>query len=658
MRDLRTRLEQIAGRARVAPDAFEQLERARRRHERDRRITAGTVALLVAVAGSFAAFNAFRTGGGGQTIGAPGGSGFLALWPEQTEAGLAAAQEAVDRGDPGLDWRSDPIEVARRFAVEELLWPSATVELQEGSDVENDDIIFVDLAVPPGTSCDQIVTDAECPTTRTTVTMRRLGRQDGLWSIVETHGEDLALPLVPGDVVSAGTSIRVSTNLPDGERVSMGVALLAACDRRGPDANVEANGGMLEFNVPAVPEGCAGYVYAMRPPTSEGAVAIGSFLLTDAPAIPAIGYLVQEIAAVPVMFAESLEESLSPATTARIVCDGTTVSVDTPLVAAQPDGVHLTFDAASETMFTIIAGASSVDYALGPGGAPVGDVVMPQLAPGRYDLSCRPLPNEGAAPGDTAPLEVIDPKGWYVSTALECEVGERPAQEQSRPVVESGDPVDIARARLTGIQPTDVVERAGYPEATSPEVRIVREGSTVGLVAFGGTPGEWWTALLTSCEGTSFGWSAGDGGPSPTGPTGGSGASTPPSAWDALCASARAGEGNNIHNGRDLHVDGRDLDFDTGCLIAPAGHPLTILFSNLDAGFHMNISIYELTPYLRECLVTGTSPSGKVEHRIFSGKIILGVDEIVYEVGPLEPGAYYFQDDVHPSSNGVLVVEP
>ena len=35
----------------------------------------------------------------------------------------------------------------------------------------------------------------------------------------------------------------------------------------------------------------------------------------------------------------------------------------------------------------------------------------------------------------------------------------------------------------------------------------------------------------------------------------------------------------------------------------------------------------------------------------------MGVGEIVYRLGPLEPGEYYFQDDVHPSANGVLVVE-
>jgi hypothetical protein len=251
-------------------------------------------------------------------------------------------------------------------------------------------------------------------------------------------------------------------------------------------------------------------------------------------------------------------------------------------------------------------------------------------------------------------LDVVDPNGLYVPAELECASGE--AYGSGGDYIEgatgfAGDPVQVARDHVSGLEFDDLIQQAGYPESQLPVIRIVRDGAVVGKVTLRGDgSGGWLDDTVEGCSGAQFGWSV-----EPTGVSGPMGPTS--TAWDALCDSARAGEGNNIHNGRDLHVDGRDLGFDTGCLIAPAGDPLTILFSNLDAGVHMNISIYELTPYLRECLVTGTSPSGKVEHRIFSGEIILGVDEIVYEVGPLEPGAYYFQDDVHPSANGVLVVE-
>jgi hypothetical protein len=644
MRDLRTGLERIAERAKASPDAFERLERARRRYERNRRITAGGVALLVAVAGSFAAFTAFRTESSGQTIGS-GGSGFFSLWPEQTEEGLTAAQEAVDRADPDLAWRSDPIEVARRFALEELLWPEVAVEPAEGFDVEIEDVISLDLSVPPGLSCDLLVTDAECPTTRTTVTMQRLGRQDGLWSIVEIHGEDLALPVVPGDVVSAGTSISVPTNLPDGESVSMGVALLAACDRRGPDDNVEASGGILEFDVPPVPEGCEGYIYAMRPPTGAGAVAIGSFLLTDAEAVPAIGYLVQEIAAVPVSFANQAASDL-----AEFACDASgSIAPSSSAVAAQPDGVHI---AITNTGYARVM--YWIDGIDGDGAEPgERNETVWQLQPGTTTVVCGVVSGGGTSVASSASLKVVDPEGSYVPADLDCPDA---ASSQISDYVEGavgvqGDPVEVARQHLSGLEFDDQVDRAGYPESDHPVVRVVRDGDVVASATFlSDGQGGWLIETLDVCYGVPIAWSEGTTGVSgPMGPTN--------TAWDALCDSARAGEGNNIHNGPDLHVDGRGLDFDTGCLIAPAGTPLTILLSNLDAGVHMNISIYGLTPYLRECLVTGTSPSGKVQHRIFSGEIILGVDEIVYEVGPLEPGAYYFQDDVHPSANGVLVIE-
>jgi hypothetical protein len=42
---------------------------------------------------------------------------------------------------------------------------------------------------------------------------------------------------------------------------------------------------------------------------------------------------------------------------------------------------------------------------------------------------------------------------------------------------------------------------------------------------------------------------------------------------------------------------------------------------------------------------------------LFSGELITGIDEFVYELGPFESGEYYFQDDEHPEANGVLVVE-
>jgi hypothetical protein len=63
MSDLRTQLDQFAERTPQSGDPFERLSRRRRVRHRNRRITAGIIAIAVAVGGSILAFATFRTGG-------------------------------------------------------------------------------------------------------------------------------------------------------------------------------------------------------------------------------------------------------------------------------------------------------------------------------------------------------------------------------------------------------------------------------------------------------------------------------------------------------------------------------------------------------------------------------------------------------------------
>ena len=83
MSDPRSILQRAAERIAPRGDAFERLERRRERKQRNRRITAGVVALLVAVAGSYAAFSVFRNTSSSTVAGS---EGFHALWPELTIA--------------------------------------------------------------------------------------------------------------------------------------------------------------------------------------------------------------------------------------------------------------------------------------------------------------------------------------------------------------------------------------------------------------------------------------------------------------------------------------------------------------------------------------------------------------------------------------------
>lgn len=343
----------------------------------------------------------------------------------------------------------------------------------------------------------------------------------------------------------------------------------------------------------------------------------------------------------------------APVEVARFTCDASgSITPSHSVVAARPDGVHLAIDNTGDTP------VSFAIEGLGGDGAEPGEhkETVWQIPPGAATVSCSMITHGLSGSASSATLEVVDPNGLYVPAEFECASGE--AYGSISDYADgtngfAGDAVQVARDHVSGLEFDDLIERAGYPESRLPVIRVVRDGAIVGKVTLRDDgSGGWLEDSIQGCSGTQFGWSV-----EPTGVSGPMG--QPMNAWDALCATARTGDGSNVHNGADLRVDGRDAHFDTRCLIAPAGRPVTILFSNLDGGIPRNISIYPLTPYLRECIVTGTSPGGTdaLGRALFSGELITGVDEVVYELGRFESGEYYFQDDENPEANGVLVVE-
>jgi hypothetical protein len=343
----------------------------------------------------------------------------------------------------------------------------------------------------------------------------------------------------------------------------------------------------------------------------------------------------------------------APVDVARFTCDASgSITPSNTVVAAQPDGVHLAIDNTGDTPVSF-----SIEGLGGDGAEPAAHKeTVWQIRPGAATVSCSNTTHGPFGFSSSATFEVVDPNGLYVPAELECASGE--AYGSISEYADgtngfAGDSVQVAREHVSGLEFDDLIERAGYPESRLPVIRVVRDGAIVGKVTLRDDgSGGWLADSVQGCSGTQFGWSV-----EPTGVSGPT--AKPMNAWDALCATARAGDESNVHNGADLRVDGRDAHFDTRCLIAPAGRPVTILFSNLDGGIPRNISIYPLTPYLRECIVTGTSPGGPDAsgRALFSGELITGVDEVVYELGRFESGEYYFQDDEHREANGVLVVE-
>jgi plastocyanin len=90
-----------------------------------------------------------------------------------------------------------------------------------------------------------------------------------------------------------------------------------------------------------------------------------------------------------------------------------------------------------------------------------------------------------------------------------------------------------------------------------------------------------------------------------------------------------------------IELSAKDLAFDKKALqISPSG--ALINFDNADTQPH-NLSIY---PSAEE-LDTG----------LFKGAIIPAGGRTEYEIGPIEPGDYYFHCDVHPTMSGDVVVK-
>jgi plastocyanin len=90
-----------------------------------------------------------------------------------------------------------------------------------------------------------------------------------------------------------------------------------------------------------------------------------------------------------------------------------------------------------------------------------------------------------------------------------------------------------------------------------------------------------------------------------------------------------------------LTITAANLEFDTACIVLPAGEPITIRLVNDDTQPH-NMAIY-----------TDSSKGTP----IFQGEIITGGEMIDYEIDPLEAGSNYFDCTVHPEMQGSVRVE-
>lgn len=190
--------------------------------------------------------------------------------------------------------------------------------------------------------------------------------------------------------------------------------------------------------------------------------------------------------------------------TAHITCDRTTIQVDVPAVAAQPQGVYVVVENVAEQPLSFAFAPSAQGPFAGTQVEPGTTRLALQLPPGRATFMCIAEFEEVGT--EQVRVDVLDPEDLFVPFDLTC--GGEPMVRTPPSAVawpgaeleETSDPVAFVRSVAGGLLASDVLERAGYPQAPDPIVRAVRDGEVVAV--FDLSKGEaGWMAAHVSCPG-------------------------------------------------------------------------------------------------------------------------------------------------------------
>ncbi len=116
---------------------------------------------------------------------------------------------------------------------------------------------------------------------------------------------------------------------------------------------------------------------------------------------------------------------------------------------------------------------------------------------------------------------------------------------------------------------------------------------------------------------------------------------TPPATPTPAPSAGASGASEALGGAVTLRLTASGVAYDTDSLEAPADTPLTIAFTNNDAGIPHNVAIHK------------GSPTGEL---VWQGEIFNGVDSRTYQVPALPAGTYGFVCTVHPNMSGTLTV--
>jgi len=91
--------------------------------------------------------------------------------------------------------------------------------------------------------------------------------------------------------------------------------------------------------------------------------------------------------------------------------------------------------------------------------------------------------------------------GAYVDPELRCESGGVSGEDAGKPM--GSDPIEAARALLTGLEPNDDLMRVGYTAVgNEASVGVMRDGALVAILTLERVAGGWAWAGFSSCSGS------------------------------------------------------------------------------------------------------------------------------------------------------------
>ena len=210
---------------------------------RSSRIVAGVTAFAVFALAAVFAWQAFRPvqrreGPSPSTeVVEPGAEGSL-LWPIRTTQMLEAEQSAADSGDGVPPFLLDAHRLIEAFADRVLGWRSGSYDVSTQSrDDGSVAAILTRRAVPCPSPSPGGAMDVACYTGSEEVVVAQPGTtgDGGLWVVMSVSSPDLTIEGVPGEVVTNGTSIPVTSTLPVGLRTVTGSLIGSVEDGRDCD---------------------------------------------------------------------------------------------------------------------------------------------------------------------------------------------------------------------------------------------------------------------------------------------------------------------------------------------------------------------------------------------------------------------------------------